>query len=381
MIQRAIEPTLLNALETFDCITLLGPRQSGKTTVVKKLFSDYHYINLENPEDRLIYAEDPKSLFAQYTKIILDEIQNVPTLLSFIQVYLDTRKYKIILTGSNQLDLRSNIAQSLAGRTAIFKLLPFTLSEIQQIYGSSQPNEWMFKGFYPVIYDRYQEPTLTYRSYYETYIQRDVRQVINISAMHLFDKFVRICAGRVGSILNFSTISNDLGVSVNTIKSWLSVLEYTFNCYLLQPFHGNINKRLLKSPKLYFYDVGLVCYLLGIEHPNQLDTHPLRGEIFENMVVNEFIKQRFNAGKDHNGFFYRDSHQVEIDYLRLQPEGIEAFEIKSAYTYTTDFKKSLELVSKIEAIQMISKNIIYNGESRMGPFGIQIHNFYDFFTN
>lgn len=239
----------------------------------------------------------------------------------------------------------------------------------------------MFKGFYPVIYDRNQDPTLTYRSYYEMYIQRDVRQVINVIDRHLFDKFVRICARRVGSLLNFSTISNDLGVSVNTVKSWLSVLEYTFNCYVAQPFHGNINKRLLKSPKLYFYDVGLVCYLLGIEHPRQLESHPLRGEIFENMVINEFIKQRFNAGKDHNGFFYRDSHQVEIDYLRLQNDGMAAFEIKSAFTYTAEFKKNLELASKIDAMTLKSKNIIYNGESKAGPFGIQIHNFYDFFEN
>lgn len=380
MIDREIEKNLLKAIETFDCITLLGPRQSGKTTVVKKIFSDYHYINLENPEDRLIYTEDPKSIFLQYTKIILDEIQNVPILLSYVQIYLDTKKYKIILTGSNQLDLRSNVAQSLAGRTAIFKLLPLSLSEIGQIEGTKQPNELCFKGFYPVIYDRNQEPTLTYRSYYETYIQRDVRQVINISQMYLFDKFVRICAGRVGSVVNFSTISNDLGVSVNTIKSWLSVLEYTFNCYLLQPYHGNINKRLLKSPKLYFYDVGLVCYLLGIEQPTQLNTHHLRGEIFENMIINEFIKQRYNAGKDHNGYFYRDSHQVEIDYLRLHADGMDAFEIKSSYTYTSDFKKNLELVSKVDAIKLSSKNIIYNGESREGPLGIQIHNFYDFFV-
>ncbi len=381
MINRTIEKILMSTIESFDCITLLGPRQSGKTTVVKKLFPDFHYINLENPEDRLIHTEDPKIIFAQHTRIILDEIQNVPSLLSYIQIYLDTKKYKIILTGSNQLDLRSNVAQSLAGRTAIFKLLPLSISEIAQIKEISTPNELIFKGFYPVIYDRNQEPTITYRSYYETYIQRDVRQIINISEMYLFDKFVRICAGRVGSLMNFSTISNDIGVSVNTIKSWLSVLEYTFNCYLLQPFHGNINKRLLKSPKLYFYDVGLLCYLLGIEHEKQLETHPLRGEIFENMVINEFVKQRFNAGKDHNGYFYRDSHQVEVDYLRLQPEGTDAFEIKSAYTYTAGFKKNLEVVSKIEGMQILSKNIIYNGENKAGPFGILIHNFYDFFVN
>ncbi|MBK9149832.1 MAG: ATP-binding protein [Saprospiraceae bacterium] len=381
MINRNIAKTISETLRSFDCVTILGPRQSGKTTLARNLFPDYRYINFENPEDRLIYRQDPKLVFNAGKNLILDEIQNFPELLSYIQIYLDTGNYKIILTGSNKLDLRSGISQSLAGRTAIFRLLPLSISELHGHYSFTSVYEMMYRGFYPALYDRKQNPTRMYSSYYETYLLKDINNVVKVQDWYLFDKFIRICAGRTGQLLNFSSISNDIGVSVNTIKSWISVLQYNFLCYLLPPFYANINKRLTKSPKLYFYDTGLLSYLLGVEDYIQLETHPLRGEIYENMIINEFIKIRYNQGKDHKGAFYRDQHGVELDYVIPGIQGIDAYEIKSAFTFTESFLKNFKSVSSIEKINLTSKNIIYNGESRPGPEGLKLLNYYDLFTN
>lgn len=378
MIDRKLENILVESIKTFPSITIIGPRQSGKTTLVRKLFSDFRYINLENPDERRIAIEDPRSLFVEGKNIIIDEAQKAPEIFSYIQTYLDSSEIKVIVTGSNQFDLNARISQSLAGRTAIFKLLPFSLSELSL---KQSTDEWLLKGFYPAIYDKGQPPGLAYRSYFETYLQKDVRQILNVTDLGLFEKFVRICAGRVGNVLNFSSMSNDIGVSVNTLQSWFSVLETSFICYRLPPYYANINKRLTKSPKLYFYDVGLVSYLLRIENESQISRDPLRGAIFENMVINEFIKKRFNEGKDFNGYFYRDSNGVEVDYLDVLRNGVGAYEIKSAATYHTSFKKGIESVAAIESMDVLSKHIIYDGKTMTGSNGFSIHNYQDFFTH
>jgi predicted AAA+ superfamily ATPase len=380
MIYRELEKTLEENFESFPSITLIGPRQSGKTTLVKKLFPDFAYFNLENPDERMIAVEDPRSLFAKNQNLIIDEAQRVPDLFSYIQTYLDGGKNKVIITGSNQHDLNAKISQSLAGRTAIFKLLPLSLAELNKAGVNHYTDQQIYKGFYPAIYDRGQNATITYRSYFETYLQKDVRQILNIGDLALFEKFVRLCAGRVGSLLNFSSLSNDVGVSVNTLQSWFSVLEASFICFRLQPFHANINKRLVKSSKLYFYDVGLAAYLLGIEEVSQIGRDPLKGVLFENMIVAEFLKKRYNAGLDHNGYFFRDNNGLEVDYLAVNRDQINAFEIKSAATYQPGFKKSIEQISKIEGLNITSKNILYDGKTMTGPNGFEILNWQEYFV-
>ncbi len=380
MIYRELEKTLEENFESFPSITLIGPRQSGKTTLVKKLFPDFAYFNLENPDERMIAVEDPRSLFAKNQNLIIDEAQRVPDLFSYIQTYLDGGKNKVIITGSNQHDLNAKISQSLAGRTAIFKLLPLSLAELNKAGVNHYTDQQIYKGFYPAIYDRGQKATVTYRPYFQSYLQKDVRQILNIGDLALFEKFVRLCAGRVGSLLNFSSLSNDVGVSVNTLQSWFSVLEASFICFRLQPFHANINKRLVKSSKLYFYDVGLAAYLLGIEEVSQIGRDPLKGVLFENMIVAEFLKKRYNAGLDHNGYFFRDNNGLEVDYLAVNRDQINAFEIKSAATYQPGFKKSIEQISKIEGLNITSKNILYDGKTMTGPNGFEILNWQEYFV-
>ncbi len=346
---------------------------------MKKLFPEYAYFNLENPDERRNAIEDPRSLFVKNQNLIIDEAQRVPELFSYIQTYLDGGKNKVIITGSNQHHLNEKISQSLAGRTAIFKLLALSIAELKSAGVNYYTDQQIFKGFYPAIYDRGQNPTISYRSYFETYLQKDVRQILNIGDLALFEKFVRLCAGRVGSMLNFSSLSNDVDVSVNTLQSWFSVLEASFICFRMQPFHANISKRLVKSPKLYFYDVGLAAYLLGIEEVSQVGRDPLKGALFENMVMGEFIKKRFNAGKDHNGYFFRDNNGLEVDYLQVNRDTINAYEIKSAATYQPGFKKSIEQISKIAGLNIGSKNILYDGKTMTGPNGFEILNWQEYF--
>lgn len=379
MFIRDIEQIIRESIQSFPSVTIVGPRQSGKTTLVKKLFPNFAYYNLENPDERLIALEDPRAMFTKNQNLIIDEAQRVPELFSYLQTYLDSGKFKVIITGSNQHDLNAKIAQSLAGRTAIFKLLPLSLKELASAGINNQTDHQIYKGFYPAIYDRDQNVTLTYRSYFETYLQKDVRQILNIGNLSLFEKFMRLCAGRVGNLLNFSSLSNDIGVSVSTLQAWFSVLEASFICYRLQPYYANINKRLIKSPKLYFYDTGFVAYLLGIEEATQVSRDPLKGALFENLIIGEFVKKRFNAGKDMNGYFFRDSNGLEVDYLNVKRDGIDAFEIKSAATYQSGFKKNIEQLAKIEGINLLLKQILYEGKTMTGPNDLEITNYQEFF--
>lgn len=380
IINREIESVLRKSLDSFSSVTVTGPRQSGKTTLVKKLFPDAPYYSFENPDIRRLAIEDPRDFIAGDSPLsIYDEIQHVPELLSYLQEVIDAGKRKFIFTGSNQFSLLESVNQSLAGRTAMFTLLPFSFNELGRFPGSFSVNDRLFRGFYPAVYGKNQDPNLTYRSYYNTYIERDVRKLINIKDLSNYQKFIQICAGRIGQVLNMNSISNEIGVSAHTIKSWLSTLEASYIVFLLQPFHKNINKRLVKSPKLYFYDVGLARYILGIEKEDQLHRDPLYGALFENMVVSEIIKSRMNEGLTSNIFFYRDSNMNEIDIVQKSGSAYRLFEIKSASTFHSGFIKNMIHFEKTIDSNIIDKTCLYNGETLPSIHGASIVNVLDFF--
>jgi len=376
-INREIEKEILEMIRTYPVITITGPRQSGKTTLVKHLFSDLPYHTLENPDTRLFAETDPRAFLNQMPKgAVIDEIQNVPQILSYLQQVVDENKDEVlfVLTGSNQFSMMNNISQSLAGRTAILKLLPFSLNETGT-HKNESTDEILYKGFYPTLFKSNLRPTKFYRSYFETYIERDVKQLINIKDTSLFQKFIRLCAGRTANIFNASALAAETGVSVKSIQSWISILEASYILIRLQPFYENINKRLTKSPKLYFYDVGLAAYLLGIEDINQISRDPLRGALFENMIIIEKIKQRFNKGLDHNLFFYRDSHHFEIDLIQKRGHELIPHEIKSAQTLHPDFLKGLKRFKKIFSDRIKNMYLIYDGDMEYSTENIHIRNF------
>ena len=364
-IKRKIEDVIISAAKQFPVITITGPRQSGKTTLVRNVFKDKPYVNLELPDVSERIQQDPRSFFNKYKDgVIIDEIQRMPELMRYIQGIVDEHKQPgmFILIGSNQFMLLNQVTESLAGRVALFKLLPFSISELENVIPNMQTDDWILKGFYPAVQINNFPPYITYQNYYETYLERDLRSMINIKNLSSFKKFVRLCAGRVGQILNTSTLSNETGVSVHTIKSWLSILEASFVIFLLQPWHDNINKRLIKSPKLYFYDTGLASYILGIENTNQLSRDPLRGSLFENLVVSDFFKKRFNKGLDARYYFYRDNHGNEVDLIIPQGYEMGGVEIKSSQTYNKDFLKGLTYFKKIYPERCKNNLLIYDGE-------------------
>ncbi len=348
-IQREIEGDIIRGASGFPVLTITGPRQSGKTTLIKHLFPEKKYISLENPDNYEIAINDPRGFLNRYLDgVILDEVQRVPDLLSYIQGIVD--EYNIpgmfILSGSQQFNLLSGITQSLAGRTAIYKLFPFSISELGS-RNESDINSMLYKGFYPRIWDMDLSPGKVYADYFETYIERDLRQIVNIKDPDKFRKFVRLCAGRVGQLFVASHLANELGVSVHTINSWLSILETSYIVFQLPPFHANINKRLTKAHKLYFYDIGLVCNLLRIQQPDLLENHPLRGSIFENLVIADIVKSRRHSGLMDNFFFYRDSNQNEVDLVIDDLQTLDAVEVKSSETFNTSLLKGLNHFRKV----------------------------------
>lgn len=362
MIQRNAAKTLASLAKQFKAVAVTGPRQSGKTTLVRYVFEDKAYVNLENPDTRLFAREDPRGFLDQYPEgAILDEIQRVPELFSYLQQVLDEYKGKglFILTGSNNFLLQENISQSLAGRVAYVFLLPLSLSELE---GRSAPtNEMIYKGGYPMLYDSNTECSVYYANYIRTYIERDVRQIKNISDLYTFERFLRLCAGRTGQLLNMSSLAVETGVDVKTISSWISILETSFIVFRLQPHHKNYNKRIVKMPKLYFYDTGLAVSLMGIERAEQLAIHPFRGNLFENLVIVELLKQRFNRAKENNLYFWRDNAGHEVDVILEQHTGQIPVEIKSGKTVTVDFFKGLSYWQKLTATQ--TGYLVYDGKA------------------
>jgi predicted AAA+ superfamily ATPase len=366
MIKRQIADKLLNLSGKFRVVTITGPRQSGKTTLAKKVFGNYDYVSLENIDTRLLAKEDPRGFLKSHPgKCIIDEIQLVPELLSYIQTIVDKENIKgrFILTGSQNLLLLEKITQSLAGRTALVKLLPLSLIELRDVpgFGFHDFEKTIHQGFYPSIYADNIPAEDYYAAYIETYVQRDVRQIQNIRNLTAFTTFIKLCAGRTGQILDYSSLACDAGVSVNTAKDWVSVLEASYIIFRLQPYYKNFKKRLIKSPKLYFYDTGLASYLLNIKDPIQLSTHYLKGSLFENFIILEFLKNRFNQGLQSNIFYWRDNKKNEIDCIVDKTRPI-ALEIKSGKTFTKDFIKMRKYWQKISGIENKDFFLVYGGE-------------------
>ncbi len=366
MIPRKLSAAVLRFAKKYPVVSVTGPRQSGKTTLVRSLFPKHKYISLENPETRSRALNDPKSIFDRKDQLlILDEIQHVPELLSYIQVISDEQKIhgQFILTGSQSLLLSEKISQTLAGRTAILKLLPFSLNEIEKLKQVTDFSyeDFIFKGFFPRTYDQKISPEEFYPFYLETYVQRDVREIQNIRDLNTFTNFVRLCAGRTGQLIDYSSLAKDTGVSVGTIKGWISILEAGYIIFQLYPYYKNYGKRVIKSPKIYFTDPGLVSYLLGIKSAEQLKTHYLKGALFENLVILELLKQRFNSGIPQDLWFFRDSNHNEVDVV-AEHERLEWIEIKSSRTFSPDFLTSFRFLEKSGDRGKDDKSIIYGGD-------------------
>ena len=345
MIERTITAKLRRMMELYPIVLLTGPRQSGKSTLLHHVLPEYQYVSLEDLDARAYATDDPRGFLASHPdKTIIDEAQLVPTLFSYLQTHVDAAQKEgmYVLSGSQNFLLMQQITQSLAGRVAILELLPFSRSELKTAGMLPETIEAeMFAGGYPRLFDKQMHPTEYYPYYIRTYVERDVRQLKNVMDLGLFVKFIKLCAGRIGQLVNFSSLANDCGIAVSTAQSWLSVLETSYIVYFLHPDYNNFSKRLVKSPKLYFHDTGLACSLLEITDAHQLENHYLRGGLFENYVINQFIKKAFNRGEEPHLSFWRDNKGNEIDLL--QPLGTKqfAYEIKSGRTFSTDFTKGL----------------------------------------
>jgi uncharacterized protein len=379
-IPRQLETTLLEVSRQFPVATILGPRQSGKTTLVRKLFPGYSYVNLESPEDRLLAQDDPRSFFKRYPEpLVIDEIQRVPDLLSYIQVAVDEtrgKKGRFILTGSQQLDLRAAVSQSLAGRTALLKLLPLSLSELSSANVRLDRDEYLYKGLMPQLYEEDISPTRIYSNYYQTYVERDVRQFANIRNVIAFETFIRLLAGRVGQIVNMSDLSSSTGVSATTLSQWLGILEASFIVFRLPPYFENFGKRLIKSPKVYFVDPGLAAYLLGLREPGQVGMSPYLGGLFENLVVLEALKSFYNRGAEADLYFFRDSSGLEADLLAGGFERLIPLEIKASRTFAPDFCKNFPKLQSLND-KIGSGIVVYSGEREQDYKGSHIVNFAD----
>ena len=364
MIDRTIEPVLKDLVTKYPVVTITGPRQSGKTTLCRKVFPQLPYENLEIPDVRQYALDDPRGFLNRYSDgVILDEIQRTPDLLSYIQGIVDDRQRpgQFILTGSQQFEVLNRVSQSLAGRTALLKLLPLSLAEIHLENTPSAVDRLILSGLYPRIHDQRLNPTQALGDYLATYVERDVRQIAAIKDLSLFEKFVRLCAGRVGHILNLQSLANDVGVSHTTVRSWISILEASFIIFLLPPWFRNISKRLIKSPKLYFCDVGLASYLLGLENEHHVTRDPLRGHLFENIAVIEAMKYRFNKGLRSNLFFYRDSGGNEVDLILEMGPDIFPAEIKAAETIMPGSLKGLRKFAGLMPGLPWGSGLLYGG--------------------
>jgi uncharacterized protein len=368
MIERALTDKMLSLAQKFQVITLTGPRQAGKTTLVKAAFPSFPYVLLEEPDIRQIALSDPRGFLSNYSEgAILDEVQHTPELFSYIQSIVDRdRNARFILTGSSNFLLMEKISQTLAGRTAILHLLPFSLSELLPgDYSLDQYESLIYKGLYPRIYDRDIAPTDFYPSYIQTYVERDVRMIKNIGDINAFIQFIQLCAGRTGQLLNYTSLANDAGMSPNTVKSWVSILETSYIVYRLLPYHKSFNKRLVKSPKLYFYDTGVACSLLGIRDEKQVSLHYMKGALFENLIINEFIKRDFNRGERHHPFFWQDSRGKEIDCLLVDGEEVVPVEIKSGKTMTNSYLDNLKYWRQLTGMPEDQGYVVYGGEQSL----------------
>ncbi|HQO08785.1 MAG TPA: ATP-binding protein [Clostridiales bacterium] len=364
-IKRELSGKLSELSRKFPVIAVTGPRQSGKTTLAKLTFPEYKYVSLEDRDNREFASTDPRTFLSQYKGgSIIDEIQKCPDLLSYIQTHTDKNKMpgEFIITGSENLLMAQSISQTLAGRAAYIKLLPFSINELHRHSDFNDYEEYIFRGFYPRIYDLKINPTDWYPNYINTYIEKDVRQLKNIDKLNVFEKFLKLCASGCGQILNYSSMANDCGVSHNTISSWIGILEANYIVYLLKPHHNNFNKRIIKMPKLYFYDTGLACSLLGLNSTDDVNKYFHKGALFENLIVSELLKKRYNAGKPDNLFFWRDKTGHEIDLVIDNGAELVPVEIKSSRTVSAEFFKNLKFYCNVSGIDQIKSAVVYGGE-------------------
>jgi predicted AAA+ superfamily ATPase len=351
MIQRSAKEKLKDLASKFKAVAVTGARQAGKTTLIKQVFKGKPYVSLENPDLRQFALEDPRGFLDSYPNgAILDEVQRVPLVFSYLQEILDNSKTKglFILSGSNNFLLQQTISQTLAGRVGYINLLPFSITELTKAkLLPVDDDDLMLKGFYPPIYDQKIPPADWCPNYIRTYIEKDVRQIKNITDLIVFERFIKLLAGRSGQELNSSALANETGVDVKTIQSWIGILESSFIIYLLKPHHKNFNKTIVKRPKIYFYDTALVCYLLGIRNVTQLKTHPLRGAIFEGMVITELIKKRTNNALAVNLYYWRDKTGHEVDIIVDNGGKLLPIEIKSGKTFNAEFLKNSDYWCKL----------------------------------
>lgn len=382
MIFRKLEDGIKENMRYFPVVTVTGPRQSGKTTLIRSMLPQLPYYTMENPDTRAMAMADPMGFLTQHQDgMVLDEVQNTPQLLSYLQGLVDEhRNRRYVLSGSSQFGLQTSITQSLAGRTAVLELLPLTLDELSSVDRLGDADTLMLRGFYPALAAGENTARLFYPAYERTYLERDVRQLLQVKDLYQFQTFLRLCAGRVGSLFNASELSGEVGVSVNTIRSWISILQASYIIFTVHPYFENSRKRLTKTPKLYFYDTGLACYLLNIESSTQLSTDRMRGHLFENMVVADILKRRTHAGQRADLMFYRDSNGNELDLLVPRGQMLEGYEIKSSATYNSAFEKSFRgLTEQLEA-RLVRRAVVYGGREERRGGGIEVLNYASLLT-
>jgi uncharacterized protein len=388
MISRNITSLLLELARQYPVVTITGPRQSGKTTLVKNLFPRKPYVTLEDPDVRRFATEDPRGFLDNYAQgAILDEIQRVPELPSYLQGMVDANAEpgRFILTGSQQFELMTQVTQSLAGRTGVLRLLPFTLAEVQRLRdgGKVKDNkppdlaQYLLTGFYPRIHDKNLNPSQALADYFATYVERDLRQLTAVHDLRRFERFVRLCAGRTGQLLNLDSLGNDAGVTHATARAWIDLLQTSYIVHLLPPWFTNSGKRLVKSPKLYFYDVGLACWLLGLRTADQVARDPLWGGLFENFIIMEAMKDRLNAGESAEMYFYRDSEGNEVDLLLPAGGRLHAIEIKAGATVNSDYFRGLKTFAAHHPQAISGGGVVYGGVQSQSRSDWPVHSWLD----
>jgi len=374
VILREMQKTARKLWLSYPVLTVTGPRQSGKTTLVRAEFSECEYVNLEVPDVRAEVTADARGFLTRHpAPVIFDEIQNAPELVSYIQAAVDESgvNARYVLTGSHQPALQAAVSQSLAGRTGMLELLPFSIAELKAADIEKKRDAWLYAGFMPRLYSSRLNPTQLYSDYFKTYVERDVRQLANLRNLRAFEGFVRLLAGRVGQLLNIDSLASDAGVSASTVREWLSLMEASYVIYLLKPYYRNFGKRFIKAPKVYFTEVGLVCYLLGIRSVEQIPTHPLVGSLFENMVVMELRKQNLNRGEDCELYFMRTSHGVEVDVVTERGGKLDLTEVKAGSTFHDEMADSLRSLKSLLPDEIGECRVVYSGRATMGSDGIE----------